>query len=157
MLGLVFFQTGVFDYTFLDEAYAAQYRKDKITTQFFNYFTLLAIFISCLGLYALIALTITQRVKELGVRKVLGASTMHIVRLLSNDFVKLICVAILIASPVAWWMMNRWLANFAYRMDIPWWIFVVAGLVAMIIALLTLSWQAVRASLANPVESLRDD
>lgn len=152
-----FFPNRSFDYTFLDEAYAAQYRKDKITTQFFNYFTLLAIFISCLGLYALIALTITQRVKELGVRKVLGASTMHIVRLLSNDFVKLICVAILIASPVAWWMMNRWLANFAYRMDIPWWIFVVAGLVAMIIALLTLSWQAVRASLANPVESLRDD
>lgn len=152
-----FFPNRIFDYTFLDEAYAAQYKKEKVTTQLFNYFAMLAIFISCLGLYALVTLMTAQRVKEIGIRKVLGASVTNIVSLLSGSFLKLIGLSILIASPIAWWAMSKWLTNFAYRVDIAWWIFVIAGLVIMVVALLTLSWQAIRAALVNPVKSLRDE
>lgn len=152
-----FFPNRVIDYSFLDEAYAAKYRKDKVTNQLFSYFTLLAIFVSCLGLYALVAATAARRVKEIGIRKVLGASVTNIVALLSNDFIKLVGLAILIATPIAWWVMNKWLDDFAYRMEIQWWIFALAALVIVLIALLTVSWQAIRAAAANPVKSLRDE
>lgn len=151
------FPDKVFDYTFLDEAYAAQYRKDTVTMYLFTYFTLLAILISCLGLYGLVALMTARRTKEIGIRKVLGASVAGIVALLSKDFVKLVLVAVVVAAPIAWWAMNNWLNNFAYRIEVAWWIFAVAGLAAVVIALLTVSWQAVRAAVANPVESLRDE
>lgn len=152
-----FFPDRVIDYSFLDEAYAAKYQKDKITNQLFNYFTLLAIFVSCLGLYALVAAMTARRVKEVGIRKVLGASVTNIVTLLSNDFIKLVGLAILIATPIAWWAMNKWLDDFAYHMEIKWWIFAVAALITVLIALLTVSGQAIRAAAANPVKSLRDE
>lgn len=152
-----FFPNRILDYTFLDEAYAAQYEQDRIFTLFFTYFTLLAILISCLGLYALVALMTTRRVKEIGIRKVLGASVMNIITLISSDFVKLIGLAILIAVPIAWWAMDRWLADFTYRMEMQWWVFVLAGMTTLAIALLTLSWQAVRAALNNPVDAIRDE
>ncbi|WP_257666706.1 ABC transporter permease [Parapedobacter tibetensis] len=151
------FPDKVFNYTFLDEAYAAQYRKDTITMYLFSYFTLLAILISCLGLYGLVALMTARRTKEIGIRKVLGASVAGVVALLSKDFVKLVLIAIVVALPIAWWAMNNWLANFAYHIDVKWWMFAVAGLAAMVIALLTVSWQAIRAAVANPADSLRDE
>src|SRR5690606_41472071 len=117
----------------------------------------ITIFISCLGLFGLATLTAFQRSKEIGIRKVLGASVSGIVSMLSRDFVKLVCIALVIASPIAWWAMNQWLDNFAYRIEIQWWVFALAGSVAVGIALLTVSWQAVRAALKNPVDSLRDE
>jgi len=115
----------------------------------------LAITISCLGLFSLVSLSLERRVKEIGIRKVLGASVRGIVTKLSKDFVKLVLVANVIAWPVAWYAMNRWLQGFAYRIDIGWWVFTLAAGLALVIALLTVSTQAVRAALANPVESLR--
>ncbi|WP_245827042.1 ABC transporter permease [Parapedobacter luteus] len=105
----------------------------------------------------MVIFSIEQRTKEIGIRKVLGASMIDIVGMLSQDFIKLVLVAAIIALPIAWWTMNRWLANFAYRIDVEWWMFAAAGLMAVIIALVTLSWQAVRAAAANPVDSLRDE
>ncbi len=151
------FPDKVFDYTFLDDAYAAQYRKDTTTMYLFSCFTLLAILISCLGLYGLVALMTARRTKEIGIRKVLGATISGLVTMLSKDFVKLVGIAILIASPIAWWAMDTWLADFAYRIDIQWWMFAAAGLAAVVIAVLTVSWQAIRAAVANPVDSLRDE
>ncbi|SKB81433.1 FtsX-like permease family protein [Parapedobacter luteus] len=152
-----FFPDKVFDYSFLDEAYAAQYRKDTVTMYLFSCFTALAILIACLGLYGLVALMTARRTKEIGIRKVLGASVQGIVKLLSKDFVKLVLVAVVVASPIAWWAMDKWLENFAYRIDIEWWMFAAAGVAAVMIALATVSWQAIRAAVANPVESLRDE
>ncbi|WP_353196964.1 FtsX-like permease family protein [Parapedobacter defluvii] len=120
-------------------------------------FAAIAISIACLGLFGLAAFTAQQKTKEIGIRKVLGASVAGIVTLLSKDFVQLVCLAIFIASPVAWWAMNRWLEDFVYRIDIQWWMFALAGVVAVVIALLTVSWQAIRAAVANPVDSLRDE
>ena len=151
------FPDKVFDYTFLDDAYAAQYRKDTTTMYLFSGFTVLAIVISCLGLYGLVTLVIAQRTKEIGIRKVLGASITGIVAMLSKDYLKLVLIAAAIACPVAWWMMDQWLQDFAYRIDIQWWMFAAAGLAAVAIALLTVSWQALRAAVANPVDSLRDE
>src|SRR5690606_8869510 len=110
-----------------------------------------------LGLFALAAFATAQRTKEIGIRKVMGASVASVVQLLSEDFVKLVLVALVIASPIAWYAMNRWLADFAYRIDIEWWMFATAGLVAVGIALLTVSFQAIKAAVANPVESLRSE
>ena len=115
----------------------------------------LAIFIACLGLFAFAAFTVEQRTKEIGIRKVLGASVSSVTALLSRDFVQLVLLANLIAWPIAWFAMNRWLQNFAYRIEISWWVFLLAGGLALVIALLTVSVQAIRAALANPVESLR--
>jgi putative ABC transport system permease protein len=108
-------------------------------------------------LFGLAAFVAQQRVKEIGVRKVLGASTAGIVGLLSKDFLKLVLIALLLASPLAWWFMHQWLDNFAYRINISWWIFAVAGLLALVIAFLTISAQSIRAALANPIESLRSE
>ena len=120
-------------------------------------FTGLALFIGCLGLFALAAFTAERRTKEIGVRKVLGASVASITSLLASDFLKLVVVAIAIASPVAYFFMNKWLADFAYRIDIQWWMFAAAGVAAVAIAFLTVSFQSVRAALANPVKSLRSE
>ncbi len=115
----------------------------------------MAIFVACLGLFGLTALSTTQRTKEIAIRKVLGASAGSVVGLISKDFVRLVLVSIIVAWPVAWYAMNKWLQNFAYRIEIGWWVFVLAGGLALVIALLTVSTQAIRAALANPVESLR--
>jgi len=117
----------------------------------------MAIIISCLGLFGLAAFSAEQRRKEIGVRKVLGASVFNLTTLLSGDFLKLVAIAIVIATPVAWWAMSQWLQAFAYRIDISWWMFAIAGLVAVLIALVTVSFQSVKAAIANPVKSLRSE
>jgi putative ABC transport system permease protein len=144
-------------YSFLDQEFANMYADVQRTGSIFTSFAVLAIIIACLGLFALSAFMAEQRSKEIGIRKVLGASVQGIATLLSGDFVKLVLLAILIASPIAWWGMNRWLRDFAYKIAISWWMFAVAGLGAMLIALLTVSFQSVKAALDNPVKSLRSD
>ena len=130
-----------FEYTFLDEAFEAQYRKDQLMVTLFNGFSLLTMLVSCLGLFGLATYSAEQRTKEIGLRKVLGASVFSIVTLLSKDVLKLVLIAIVIASPIAWYAMNQWLADFAYRIDVSWWMFALAGLLAIGIALLTVSFQ----------------
>jgi ABC-type antimicrobial peptide transport system permease subunit len=122
-----------------------------------NYFAFLAIFISCLGLFGLATFTAEQHTKEIGVRKVLGASVSHIVSQLSFSFLKPVAIALLIAFPIAWYAMNRWLQGFAYKIDIEWWMFALAGLLTIGIALLTVSYQSVKAALVNPVKSMRTE
>ncbi|MEK7256791.1 MAG: FtsX-like permease family protein, partial [Bacteroidota bacterium] len=146
-----------FDYQFLDAQYDQLYEAEQRQGKIFVGFALLAILVACLGLFGLARFVAQQRVKEIGVRKVLGATTPGIVGLLSKDFLKLVIVALVVASPVAWYFMNKWLENFAYRIDIQWWVFVAAGAAAVAIAFLTVSFQSVRAALANPVESLRSE
>ncbi|ADB40576.1 ABC transporter permease [Spirosoma linguale] len=146
-----------FDYTFLDEAFAAQYRKDELMIILFNGFSLLTILVSCLGLFGLATYSAEQRTKEIGVRKVLGASVLSIVALLSKDVFKLVLIAIVIASPLAWYAMNKWLTDFAYKIDISWWMFVLAGVLALGVALLTMSFQSIKAARMNPVKSLRTE
>lgn len=146
-----------FDYRFSDERIKSLYDAENRMSKLIGLATGITIFISCLGLFGLATLTAFQRSKEIGIRKVLGASVSGIVSMLSRDFVKLVCIALVIASPIAWWAMNQWLDNFAYRIEIQWWVFALAGSVAVGIALLTVSWQAVRAALKNPVDSLRDE
>ena len=146
-----------FNYFFLDEAFDQQYRAEVRFGQLFIYFAGLAIFIACLGLLGLISYTIVQRTQEIGIRKVLGATESSIVRLLSQDFLVLVLVAFVIASPIAWYALQRWLEGFAYRVAISWWIFALAGLLATFIAMLTVSFQSVKAATANPVDSLRSE
>ncbi len=146
-----------FRYAFLDREWADLYDREMTARKVFSTFSILAIFIACLGLLALAAFTAEQRVKEIGIRKVLGASSLGIVQLLSKDFLKLVIVAIIIASPIAWYAMRNWLQDFAYRVSIEWWIFVFAGLISILIAFLTVSFQSIRAARANPVESLRSE
>jgi putative ABC transport system permease protein len=146
-----------FDYNFLDQFFDKQYRADeKFGNLFFN-FAILAIFISCLGLLGLASYSTIQRTKEIGMRKVLGASVSNIVNLLSIEFIKLVLIALIIASPLAWLSMHEWLQDFAYRIGITWWVFGLAGLAAIIIAFLTISFQAIKAAIANPVKSLRTE
>jgi putative ABC transport system permease protein len=152
-----FFPGNYFDYFFLDDHYNQQYASDRLFGKAFSIFAGFAIFIACLGLLGLSLFATMQRTKEIGVRKVLGASVGNIIVLLSADFVRLVIVAILIATPIAWYIMHRWLQDFAYRIDIGWWVFVVAGLLAVAIALATISWQAARAAYSNPVKALRSE
>ena len=133
------------------------YESEQRTGLLYNAFAAIAIFISCLGLFGLAAYTAQVRTREIGVRKVLGASASGIIQLLAKDFVKLVVIAILIATPIAWYVMNKWLQDFAYKINISWTVFAVAGLLAVIIALLTISFQSIKAALANPVESLRTE
>jgi putative ABC transport system permease protein len=144
-------------YTFLDESYANMYADVTRMGNIFTTFAILAIVIACLGLFALSAFMAEQRSKEIGIRKVLGASVSGITTLLSFNFVKLVALAILIASPIAWWGMNKWLQGFAYHQPVQWWVFVSAGLAAIMIALITVSFQAIKAAIANPVKSLRSE
>lgn len=152
-----FFPGNLFEYNFLDEQFNQQYENDQLFGKVFGIFAGLAIFVACLGLLGLTMFATIQRTKEIGVRKVLGASVSSIVLLLSKNFLKLILLSVLVAFPLAWWAMNSWLKDFAYRIDIGWWIFILAGASAMLIALGTISFQAVKAALANPVKSLRTE
>ena len=154
---LQFFPTDPFAYSFLDERYNKQYRADERFGQVFGFFTLIAILVACMGLLGLATFTAQQRTKEIGVRKVLGASVGSLVALLSKDFLKLVLVAIVVASPLAWYAMHRWLQDFAYRIEIEWWVFALAGTLAVGIALLTVSFQSIKAALMNPVKSLRSE
>ncbi len=146
-----------FEYVFLDEEFDRLYKDDQKALVLSLVFAGLSLLISALGILAMAMFTTQRRVKEIGIRKVLGASVSGILVLLSKDFMKLVLIAVVIASPVAWWAMNKWLEDFAYRIDIQWWMFSVAGLVAVVIALLTMSWQTIRTAVANPVDSLRDE
>jgi putative ABC transport system permease protein len=146
-----------FTYQFSDEEFNKLYRSEQLVSKLANYFAFLAIFISCLGLLGLAAFTAEQRTREIGVRKVLGANVRGIVSLLSKDFIGLVVIAIVIASPLAWYFMHRWLQDFAYRTPISWWIFALAGLLAILIAFLTVGFQAIKAAVANPIKSLRTE
>jgi putative ABC transport system permease protein len=152
-----FFPGNLFDYYFLDEKYNAQYSNDKLFGTSFGIFAGLAICIACLGLFGLSLFASAQRTKEIGVRKVLGASTPGLIMLLSKDFIKLVVIAVAIASPAAWFVMHSWLNDFAYRIKMSPWIFTAAGLSAVIIALGTISFQALKAATANPVHALRSE
>jgi putative ABC transport system permease protein len=145
------------EYKFLDENFEQMYQSEDKLKSLLWIFTAIAIFVGCLGLFGLAAYTAERRRKEVGIRKVLGASTKGVVMLLSKDFIKLVLISLLIASPVAWYFMNKWLQDFAYRIDISWWIFFLAGLVTILIALITVSFQAIKAAIANPVKSLRSE
>jgi putative ABC transport system permease protein len=144
-----------FQYAFLDKTVEAQYFAEAKTRKIFSFFSSLAIFIACIGLLGLAAYATQQRMREISIRKVLGASSGTIVQMLSKDFIKLVLIASLIAFPLAWFAMHKWLEDFAYRINIGWWVFAVAGMVAIAIALFTISFQAVKAALSNPVKSLR--
>jgi putative ABC transport system permease protein len=146
-----------FLYSFMDEDFDATYRADQRTGNIFIWFAILAILVACLGLSGLAVFTAEQRTKEIGIRKVHGASVTDIVTLLSRDFIKLVLIAIVIAAPVAWYIMNSWLQGFAYRISIQWWVFIVAGIIAVLIALFTISFQSVKAALMNPIKSLRTE
>jgi len=146
-----------FSYHFLDEEYDKMYRTEIQTARLVSTFSGLAIFLACLGLFGLATYNIVQRTKEIGIRKVLGASVAGIVGLLSKDFVRLVAVALLLAAPVAWLLLNQWLADFSYRIELQWWVFAAAGAIAVGIAFLTVSVQSVRAALNNPAESLRSE
>ncbi|MGK6350417.1 ABC transporter permease [Parapedobacter sp. DT-150] len=146
-----------FDYHFMDEDFDALYRAEQRTASIFSLFSTVAIVLACLGLFALAAFTTVQRTKEIGIRKVLGANTSDITFMVSGQFLRLVAIAILVASPLAWWAGSNWLQDFAYRIDIQWWIFAAAGLLAIVIALATVSYHAILAAVANPVDSLRDE
>lgn len=146
-----------FDYKFADESYAQKFDNQKRTGKLAALFAGLTIFISCLGLFGLAAYMAQNRIKEIGVRRVLGASVNNITTLLSKDFLKLVVIALLIASPLAWWAMNTWLKDFEYRVGIEWWVFAIAGFLSIVIALLTVGYQAIRAALTNPVKNLRTE
>lgn len=146
-----------FDYVFLDEQLNALYRREQRMAKVALVFAGLAIFIACLGLFALAAFAAERRTKEIGVRKVLGASVASITGLLAKDFIRLVLIAIVIATPVAYWAMNQWLSDFAYRIDLQWWMFAAAGAGAVAVAFLTVSFQSIKAALANPVESLKSE
>ena len=146
-----------FKYQFADEEFGKQYKSENVVSRLSGYFAFLAIFISCLGLFGLAAFTAEQRTKEIGVRKVLGASVTNLVSMLSADFVKLVAISALIAFPIAWYFLKGWLEEYAYRIEMEWWYFVVAGFAALLIALFTVSFQAIKAALMNPVKSLKSE
>jgi len=146
-----------FNYHFMDDSFDQMYRQEQRIGKVALTFSLLAVVIACLGLFGLATYIAEQRTKEIGIRKVLGASVANIVTMLSTDFVKLVLVSFVIATPIAWWFMHKWLQDFAFRIDLSWWIFALTGITALIIALVTLSFQAIRAAVSNPVKSLRTE
>ena len=146
-----------FEYQFLDDHFNEVYKADNQVSQIVGILAGLAIFISCLGLFGLASHSAERRVKEIGVRKVLGASVQNITLMLSGNFLKLVLIANLIAWPVAWWMVAHWLQGYAFRISIQWWVFLIAGIVSILIAFFTVSFQSVKAAMANPVESLRSE
>lgn len=146
-----------FEYEFLDDHFAELYRADNTLSEIVGILAMLAILISCLGLFGLASFSVEQRVKEIGVRKVLGASVVQIVNLISQDFLRLVIIAFVIAAPLAWFGMSKWLEDYAYRVDISWWVFALAGVLAVAIALMTVSFQSIKAALKNPVKSLRSE
>jgi ABC-type antimicrobial peptide transport system permease subunit len=146
-----------FTFNFLDEAYQQQYESETRVSALSKYFAGLAIIISCLGLFGLAAFTAQKRRKEIGIRKAVGASTANITTMLSKDFIKLVFISLMIALPVSWWLMRSWLQSFAYRINISFFVFVIAGVTVMLITLITVSFQSIKAALANPVKSLRTE
>ena len=146
-----------FAYSFLDDSFNEMYKSEQRVGKIALIFSTLAILIACLGLFGLATFISEQRTKEIGIRKVLGASVEGIVRLLSKDFLKLVGISFVIAAPLSWWIMNNWLKDFAYRIPLEWWIIVLAGFIALLIALTTVSFQAIKAAIANPVTSLRSE
>jgi putative ABC transport system permease protein len=146
-----------FEYNFLDDSFNQLYKGDQQTSSLIFVFALIAVFVSSLGLFGLAAFTAEQRIKEIGIRKTLGATVTGITTLLSKDFVKLVFIAIVMGVPIAWWAMNKWIENFASRTNIDWWMFALAGLIAIFIALASVSFQAIKAAMANPVKSLRTE
>ncbi len=146
-----------FEYQFLDEALAQQYAQELRLGSIVQVASLLSIFIACMGLFGLATLAVARRVKEIGIRKVLGASVKDVVTLLSRDFLIMVLIAIVIATPIAWWAMNQWLQDFAYRVDIQWWVFALAGVASIVIALATVGFQALRAAMANPVDAIKTE
>jgi putative ABC transport system permease protein len=151
------FPDDIFQYQFADAAYDEQYREDERFATLFSTFAGLAIFIACLGLFGLSSFTAARRRKEIGIRKVLGATVVSIIGMLSKDFIKLVLIAIIIAAPIAWYTMSRWLENFASSIRISPGVFILASLTVVLIALATVSWQSVKTALANPVKSLRSE
>jgi len=152
-----FSQEYSFEYFFLDDAFAKLYQQEQRIANLFNIFTVIALIISILGLFSLTAYTVKRRTREIGIRKVLGATIWSVFGLISKDFIKLTVIGFIIAAPIAWYTMNSWLAEFAYRIDISAWIFVLTGLTTLFIAIITVGWQTIRAALSNPVESLRSE
>jgi putative ABC transport system permease protein len=146
-----------FEYRFVDEAYAQKFNEEQRQGTLVAFFAGLTIFISCLGLFGLSSYVAENRIKEIGIRKVLGASVNSVLQLVALDFLKLVIMAFFVASPLAWWAMNKWLLNYAYRIELKWWMFVLAGMLALIIALVTISFEAVKAAIANPIKSLRSE
>jgi ABC-type antimicrobial peptide transport system permease subunit len=146
-----------FDYSFVDDKFNAKFTAESLIGKLSALFAALAIFISCLGLFGLAAYTAEQRTREIGIRKVLGASVSSITRLLSTDFLKLVVISNIIALPLAAWLLSRWLESYAYRISISWWMFALAGMVSVLIALLTVCFQSVKAALTPPVRSLRSE
>jgi putative ABC transport system permease protein len=146
-----------FEYHFLDDQVALFYVEDERRQALLGWVAFAAVFIACLGLFGLATYSAEQRVKEIGVRKVLGATIPNLVSLLSRDFIKLVLIANAIAFPIAWWGTSRWLQEYAYHIDLAWWVFVLAAMLASLVALLTVSYQAIKAALSNPVNSLRSE
>ncbi|HLK31238.1 MAG TPA: ABC transporter permease [Puia sp.] len=152
-----YFPSDPFNYFFLDDSFNRQYKSDELFGSIFTVFAMLAILIACFGLSGLSAYNVLQRRKEIGIRKVMGASIQQLLVLLSKDFLRLVLIAFLIAIPITWLIMNKWLEDFAYRINISWWVFAIAGLIAVVIAFATISFQAIKAAVANPVKSLRTE
>ena len=149
--------TEPFEYSFLDQDFQKNYESESKQASLINYFTIIAIIISCLGLFGLATFTAEQRRKEIGIRKVLGASVSGLVTLLSKDFLRLVIIAVIIASPLAWYAMHKWLQNFAYQTSITWQVFALTALIAVVIAFVTISFQAIKAAIVNPVRSIRTE
>ncbi|MDB4999595.1 MAG: FtsX-like permease family protein, partial [Mucilaginibacter sp.] len=147
----------VYEHRFLDDKIESFYKQENQLAQLYKIFAAIAIFLSCLGLYGLASFMAVQRIKEVGIRKVLGATAGNIVYLFSKEFIILIAIAFAIATPVAWYYMHQWLLDYVYRINISWWLFAAGGLVAIIIALATISFQAIKAAVANPVKGLRSE
>jgi ABC-type antimicrobial peptide transport system permease subunit len=146
-----------FTYTFSDDEYNKLYNNEQVVSKLSNSFAFLTIFISCLGLLGLAMFTAEQRLKEIGIRKVLGASVTSLFALLSSEFLLLVLIALLIASPITWYAMNDWLRTFAYHAPVEWWMFALSGGLIILIALATVSFQAIKAALVNPIKSLRSE
>ena len=146
-----------FEYKFIDQEYDKLYKSESIFYKLTKYFSILAILISCLGLFGLVIFTAEQRTKEIGVRKVLGASVFTITSLITRDFLKLVVLGILIGSPVAWYIMDKWLINFEYKINMPWWAFGLTSILIIGIALFTISFESIKAGLSNPIKSLRTE
>ena len=152
------FNTGEpFTYAFLDDLYNRTYAAEQKTVVLLDIFSLLTVVVACLGLFGLVTYSAEQRVKEIGIRKVLGASVGQIIRMLSSDFLRLVLIACLIAFPLSYWGVSKWLQSFAYHVGVQWWIFALATMCALLIALATLSFRSIKAALANPVKSLRTE
>jgi ABC-type antimicrobial peptide transport system permease subunit len=146
-----------FEYKFVDQVFARKFADEERIGNLTGFFTALAVFISCLGLFGLASFTAEQRTKEIGIRKVMGATVTHLWGLLSTDFLRLVLISFGVAVPTAWYFLSQWLQNYTYRTDISWWIFALSGGGALLITLLTVSYQAVKTALTNPVKSLRNE